>query len=273
MKNIIFISISLLFSLSGFAQEYCSRNQSDILAALNNPSQRIAFKNAGGLFDGGVCWWHARLQRSAVYLAKFEPSRPKPSAALVNSILMGLRSMEKTVVIPGYSDFYTFTKENQAATQKMLDGWQTYDGVFNQEWRRGISGRTSLPADELEKQMQAVFTAYKDSPVPVWVMAQMKGITSHSFLIVDMVQQGSGFDLKVIDSNAPGKTRQIAYKYGQTSLVLVGTTTPFILYVGFQNDFRLISAAIKASCRTKTPFLDDFSHIQDGVIELPHRKD
>lgn len=268
MKNYLISLCLFLLSFSTSAQEVCSRSQKDILDFLNTPQQRIAFKNAGGLFNGGVCWWHSRLQRSAAYLAKFAPTKPKPSTAQVDEILLSLRSMNKIVTIPGYPDFYSFTKEHQGPTQKMLNNWQQYDGVFNMEWRRGISGRTSMPAGELQKQMTSVFDFFKSSPLPVWVMAQMKGITSHSFLVIDMIQQNDGFDLEIIDSNAPSKNRKILYRYGQTSLTIDGTKTPFITYVGFQNDFRLIEAAIKSNCRGGTPFLDDFAGVKDGTIEL-----
>ena len=267
----IFLTLALIiFSIPAFAQDFCSRNQRDISAILTNPAARIAFKNDGGLFNGGVCWWHSRLQRSATYLARFDARKPKPNAEGVKAILQALRNMSQVVVIPGYADFYAFTKENQQATQKMLNDWQKYDGFFNAEWRRGISGKPSLPAPELEKQMLKVFEYFKNSPVPVWIMAQLKGITSHSFLIVDMVQQGNGFDLSIIDSNIPNKTRTIQYRYGSTALRVVGSTYDFVPYVGFQNDFRLISDAIKGTCRNlRAKGMGEFTHVQDGEIELP----
>jgi hypothetical protein len=262
--------MSFLIPTISFATEYCSRTQSDIRQLLEEPTARISFKNAGGFFNGGVCWWHSRLQRSAIYLARFAPEKPKATAKQARGILLALRNMTQTVTIPGYSDFASFTRDHQATAQKILDDWQAYDGVFNAEWRRGISGNYSLPADQLEKRMKIVFDLVKSSPVPVWVMAQMKGITSHSFLILEMVETGTGYDLKVIDSNLPGKIRKVEYKFGQTTVTVIGSKYAFVPYVGFQNDFRLITAAIKATCRGVLPsVMDEFRHIEDGAIEYP----
>ncbi len=271
MKNTLLTILVVLSSISfSWATDFCSRTQADILSVLESPMARIAFKNEGGLFNGGVCWWHSRLQRSSVYLSRFAPEKPKPSAEAAKNILLALRKMSQTVTIPGYSDFISFTKDHQGIAQQILNDWQTYDGVFNSEWRRGISGRSTLPAADLEKQMRAVFEFTKTSPVPVWIMAQMKGITSHAFLVVDMVQTGAGYDMKVIDSNVPGKTRRIQYRVGQTTVTVIGSDYAFIPYVGFQNDFRLITSAIKGACRSVlSTVMDEFPEIQDGDIEYP----
>ncbi len=269
MKYLLTLSL-LILPLSSFGGDLCSRTQSDILSSLQNPMNRIAFKNTGGIFDGGVCWWHSRLQRSATYLVRFAPEKAKPSTAQVNAILFSLRNMNKVVTIPGYKDFNSFTNDYQEQTQKMLNRWQRFDGVINHEWQRGISGHSSLPAADLEKQMQSVFEFYKNSPLPIWVMAQIKGISSHAFLIIDMKQVSRGFDFHVIDSNHPGIIGLVQYEYGQTSLREVGQKYSFVPYVGFQNDFRLISAALKTQCHSFT--LDkDFSNIEDGQVELPKK--
>src|SRR5438270_754213 len=58
---------------------YCSRTREDFLSAGFSPSQRLSFGNTGGIAHGGVCWWHSRFQRAAIYLTIFRPDLPKPS--------------------------------------------------------------------------------------------------------------------------------------------------------------------------------------------------
>lgn len=174
--------------------------------------------------------------------------------------------MDSVVVIPGYPDFKSFSKDHQPRIQKMLDAWQRTDGVVNSEWRRGISGRSSLPAVKMEEAMKRVFHFYTYSATPIWIMAQMKGITSHSFLLVNMSENGSGYDLELIDSNRPLTTRKVTYARGETQLRTSTQAAGFVPYVGFQNDFAKISQSLKAHCHG---FTDDlFGDILPGDIEL-----
>src|SRR6476620_3641879 len=102
-----FIYFLILFSVSVHAQDVCTRSQDDIKRLISDVSSRVAFKNQGGFFNGGVCWWHSRLQRSSAYLVKFAPSEVRPSGPELDFILHSLRVMNKVVTIPGYSDFAT----------------------------------------------------------------------------------------------------------------------------------------------------------------------
>jgi hypothetical protein len=265
MKIITFFLLAL--SLNAVAQSpLCGRSRGHLKDLLLQEDSRIAFKNGGGLFNGGVCWWHSRLQRSSAYLTIYQPNAKKPTTAQVDLILRRLRQMDSVVVIPGFSDFNSFSKEHQSRIQRMLEAWQRSDGIINAEWRRGISGRSSLPAAEMEAAMKRVFYFYSNSATPIWIMAQMKGITSHAFLVLHMVENGSGYDLDVIDSNRPLATRRIEYTRGDTQLRTSPQGTPFVPYVGFQNDFVKISQSLKSHCHGIT---EEFSHeILPGDIEL-----
>ena len=150
----------------------------------------------------------------------------------------------------------------------MLDRWQKADGFFNFEWMRGISGRSSLPAGEMRLRMDDVYKHYKNSPTPLWIMAQIKGITSHSLLILQMVQTANGYDLNVIDRNHPLDTIRIEYHEGDMNLRATGESYSFVPYVGFQNDFSKLSAALKTACGGLTESLD-LSGVEEGDVELP----
>ena len=230
-------------------------------------NSRISFKNTGGLFNGGVCWWHSRLQRSSLYLAKYAPEKPQPTKAELTRIITSLRMMDRVVTIPGYKDFESFSRDYKNEIQQMLNDWQKSDGFFNFQWLRGISGHSSLPANEMIKRMDTVYKQFNSSPVPVWIMAQIKGITSHSLLISAMKKTSNGYELDVIDSNHPLKNIRIEFYEGDTSLRASGENYSFVPYVGFQNDFKKISLALKKSCGSN--FLNlNFENIPSGEVEL-----
>lgn len=241
-----FWPLFFLLTSTVLAQDLCTRNQSQIKQHLLQVDSRISFENQGGLINGGVCWWHSRLQRASGYLVKFEPERSPPSGPELDHILYSLRTMKQTISIPGYTDFFSFTKDYQKPIQAMLEEWQRRDGFLNFEWIRGISGKHTLPAGEMRERMDKVYNFYKSSPAPVWIMAQIKGITSHSFLLISMETHQTGYELEVIDSNHPLETIKISYHSGDTSLKNDKYT--FVPYVGFQNDYRLIFKALAQRC-------------------------
>lgn len=268
----IFFLLTLLVSSSLFAQTrtFCERSRSDILSLMKDPSARISFKNSGGLINGGVCWWHNRLQRSSYYLVQFNPSAERPNPKELSDILTKLRSMNSIVTIPGFENFSSFTTAYRPQIQKMLNDWQVIDGVFHAQWIRGISGRPFLPASEMSVRMDAVYQSYRQSPAALWLMAQMEGITSHSFLVFHMEKVNGGYDLDLIDSNHPLEIVKVRYQEGDQTLRTDRFSNPFVPYAGFQEDFRRISKTLSGHCRDKNmAILEDFRDITDGEIELP----
>lgn len=268
MKLVVLFTFLSLMASNSFAQEFCDRSRSTIADLLIQPEHRIDFKNRGGLFGGGVCWWHARLQRSSLYLARYNPSAPKPNAAQVRQIILALKNMNRVVTIPGYENFNTFTQENQKSVQTILEGWQREDGILNFEWMRGISGRYQLPARELEVKMKKLYHFFEQSPLPVWIMAQMKGITSHSYLIRHMVSLPSGFEMEVIDSNKPKEIRIVRYQFGDVDLHAEGSKAKFIPYTGFQEDFTRIARSLANYCKDKTINMMESDLMGSGTIPM-----
>ena len=237
---------------------------------MKEPSARISFRNSGGMINGGVCWWHSRLQRASYYLVKYNPSAAKPTEKQLKEILTKLRNMKTVVTIPGFSNFSSFTKAYQKQIQKMLNDWQVIDGVFHGQWIRGISGKPALPAQEMTARMAALYQSYRQSPAAMWIMAQMEGITSHSFLIVQMEKVNGGYDLDLIDSNHPLEIVRVRYQDGDQMLRTSRNSNSFVPYAGFQEDFRRISQSLVGHCQDKSmEILQDFLDIRDGEIELP----
>lgn len=248
------------------ASEICSRTQEDLRVFLEQKSSRIAFKNTGGFFNQGVCWWHNRLQRSSAYLVTYDPASPRPSTPEAWKILTDLRLMNKVVIIPGYKDFESFSLDYKNEMQAMLNGWQKRDGIYNFEWIRGISGKASLPAGEMLLRIKDVYTHYKNSPTPLWIMAQIKGISSHSLMILKMKEVSNGYDMEVIDSNYPQEMIPITYRHGDINLYGHKKKYTFVPYVGFQNDFIKLNAALQASCGQKS-FGLNLANLRSGEIE------
>lgn len=228
---------------------FCERKNSDIHRELANPAHRLSFRNQGGLINGGVCWWHSRLQRSSLYLARFNPRRPKPNGAQIRGILSALKKMNQVVEIGGYENFFDFTKGEEPSVQALLEAWQKEDGILYFQWIRGLSGQYQLPPRALENKMEELANLVESSPTPVWVMAQMKGITSHSFLIRSIERLPQGFRFELIDSNAPAKLRYSKFQRGDRSLRLEDGGKEFVLYSGFQSDFNKIRSALGHFCR------------------------
>lgn len=265
-KSLLFLSI--IFSTLSYGSEFCVRTQNDIKNLLSESESRIAFKNNGGLFNGGVCWWHSRLQRSSSYLVKYRPDLNPPTPEEVQRILSGLSSMNKVVVIPGYRNFQTFSHDYQAHIQRHLNHWQKLDGFYNFEWIRGISGKSELSSSAMVKHMRELYTFYKNTQAPLWIMAQIKGVTSHSLLVLNMSENETGYELDVIDSNHPLETVRIIYREGDKALHAEGEDYSFVPYAGFQKDLRLISESIKKECKNLvSPLAND---IPDGYVELPY---
>jgi hypothetical protein len=100
----------------------------------------------------------------------------------------------------------------------------------------------------------------------MWVMAQIKGIASHAFLILDMVLLVDGFELKLIDSNHPTETRLIQYIHGQKFLKHPKEKYSFVPYLGFQKDYTSIQSGVTDYCGNVLSF--ESKDIPLGEIEL-----
>lgn len=256
------ILLSLFFFLGSYAlaqtPRFCERKNVDIHQELANPHHRIAFINKGGLINGGVCWWHSRLQRSSLYLARFNPQRAKPNGAQIRGILSALKRMNQVVEIGGYANFHEFTQGEEPSVQALLEAWQKEDGILYFQWIRGLSGQYQLPPRELQARMDKLVDLVQSSPTPVWVMAQMKGITSHSFLIRSIEVLSNGYNFEFIDSNAPSVFRYSHYRKGDRSLKLLNGSNAFVLYSGFQSDFSKIRNSLSKFCHwNQNSFLEE----------------
>lgn len=88
------------------AAEYCvdRRDENFMQDLAKNSQNHLAFRNSGGLLNGGVCWWHSRFTRNALYLAIYRPDLPRPNGDQMASIIRDIRNGRTVVTIssPGH---------------------------------------------------------------------------------------------------------------------------------------------------------------------------
>jgi hypothetical protein len=108
------------------AESFCAdRKNIDFVKDLTLSSNNLmSFTNHGGLANGGVCWWHSRFQRNALYLTLYKPDLPKPNDEETRDIVAAIRAGDAVVEIPGYKNFAEFSKDKEAAIQRELEKWQ-----------------------------------------------------------------------------------------------------------------------------------------------------
>jgi hypothetical protein len=251
------ISFLILFACSAQAGNFCGTR--DIGKISEDPAMRMGFKNAGGLANGGVCWWHSRFQRAAWYLAEFDPGAPAPSVAAAKDLIRRLVSRSEVVVIPGYGDLVSFTKDFKPEIQSALNAWQLRDAFLNQAYLRGLHGQARFrEASAMKARLDKVFaefTAAATTGDVLWVMLQMPGIYSHASLIHTMESSpDGGYRIAMVDSNFPGKFVEYVYRPGDLDLfpanVKVGKGYASVPYSGFSRDLRRIHGALARYCST-----------------------
>lgn len=238
------------FSATASKESYCKSmaQPSTVRQLASDWRNRISFANRGGLFNGGVCWWHSRLQRSALHLINFQPTLAKPSTPMAKKIINWLAASKKVVEIPGYSNLHSFSQDWSKEIQDKLDDWQRYDGFVLQQWIRGISGSHEVSSGELKSKMDELYNEVEIKNNIVWVMLQLKGISAHAWLITAIIPTTDGYSIFAIDSNYPLTTRKVTFRQGDRSLNdYYGEMVP---YLGRQNDFRRFKQATDEYCNS-----------------------
>lgn len=185
-------------------QSFCERTAEEIKSMPYSHLNRLSFENDGGLFNGGVCWWHNRFERSSNYLAYFAPQYSKPSSKQAKKIIRELMLRKRVVTIPGYENLYEFSKDQQKLIQRQLNLWQVRDALLNQAWILGLSGKHKTTAKKLEAIMDKLYGRYQKEQAQIFVKLQIKGITAHSFLILKITPTSNGYQIETTDSNYSG---------------------------------------------------------------------
>jgi hypothetical protein len=269
-----FVALTLLVSsLGALAQaderakllakeNFCNkRAEADsIQEMLVSPMATLSFSNQGGLFGGGVCWWHSRFTRNAAYIVRFRPDLPAPTDAEAKKLIKDIRSAKAIVEVPGYANLYNFSRAHDELILKELEAWQRKDGFVNQQWVAGLSGSSNIKPEALERRMDELFARVQKGEV-VYQKLQMPGVTAHAWLVLGMTQTADGYRLLVLDSNTYAPDTYY-YEKGMTSFDYHGFTH-FVPYTGKTSEEAKLKRIVAKDCGFEAPETDGDEETED----------
>lgn len=173
---------------------------------ITKPEWRLAVSNEGGTLGIGNCWWHSVLQRNAFYRVVMRPDLPRSKDP--RALLRRLGSQDGGIVeIPGYENFYQFTRDNYEETLRVIDDMHV--------WMNGIAEAFRLPpigAPNSKSHARSVVAQVKklidQGALALVSSSDNSGMFYHAFIlskyetITERGQQTTV--LAGIESNSPG---------------------------------------------------------------------
>ena len=255
MKNLFVIIILMVFTTYSYGKnpsvskaEYCQMagNKTYFKDLLYDKSNRMSFTNYGGLLNGGVCWWHSRFQRAAIYLTTYRPLQNKPNPKMAKQIIKQIRKRKNVVAIPGFNNFREFSADFKKEIHKALERWQILDGFVYQSWIIGLSGKTKIKAQKLKIKMNELYHDVVINNNISYQMLQFKGIAAHAWFVIDMEKLVNGYNLTIVDSNST-EVKNYLYKFGDENFTY-RSYTPFVPYLQRKTELKRIFQASKRYC-------------------------
>lgn len=223
MKATLLALLALSCSFQAFAhgpslseESFCADRQDKnfVKELASDPVNLMTFSNHGGIANGGVCWWHSRFQRNALYLTVFKPELDRPSQSEARDIIKQIRHAKNIVVIPGYNNFAEFSEENEALIQRELEKWQKGDGILRFAWVKGLQGDPKVSPEKMKQLMDQIYEDVEVKNNIAYNKLQIPGIDAHAWLVVHMEKVEGGYDLEILDSNFPRETTIYQYREG-----------------------------------------------------------
>ncbi len=240
MKKTLLVLGVCAFSFSAMAKatpsqsidQFCADRSSESFTKelLQSSSNLMAFANRGGMANGGVCWWHSRFQRSATYLTIYKPGNDYPSKAEAEKIIGKIRDGKEIITIGGFRNFSEFSSAYRAEIQRELEKWQKADGIARFNWVMGLKGSNVVEAPKFREMMDELYQYVEIEGNIAYQKLQIKGVTAHAWLVVNMKKTSRGYDLEVLDSNYPSQTMVYRYQDGMTNFnhTYYGAFTPYL---------------------------------------------
>lgn len=254
MKTTLFLilmtlSNSLLAARAAQSRgEFCrNRSDSDYVKNLTRNYQNLMpMRNGGGVAGTGVCWWHSRFQRKALYLTIYKPEERLPTQEEAKIIIQKIRAGDDLVEIPGMSNFNDFSWNFKDLIQDELNRWQKADGVKG-AWIAGLKGNNKVSASKMQDLMEDLYTEVELNNNIAYQKLQVRGVTAHSWLVIKMKNISNGYELHVIDSNYPETVEKYIYERGMTHFMHpeFGAFTPYLENV---DEMRSIRKTIRGIC-------------------------
>lgn len=233
------------------AQKFCQQRENKNFVRnelMTNINSHMAFRNGGGLMNGGVCWWHSRFHRNALYLGLFRPDLARPSEDEIKGIIKAIRKGRSVVEIPGYRNLREFSSDNDYLIQDELEKWQRTDGFINQQWLIGILGTPKRTAAGMKRMMDGVYDRVVNKGDVTYQKLQIKGIDAHAWLVVDMKKTKTGYVLYAVDSNFPGELQKVRYNYGDKFFSYNRWYGEFAPYTGRKVEIKRVKKVIEKFC-------------------------
>lgn len=254
------IALTILAScFQAFAQrpslsetDFCSdRKDPDFVKELvQSSSNLMSFQNQGGLLNSGVCWWHSRFQRNALYLTIYKPDEDRPTDAEAMKLILQIKSGNKVVVIPGFNNFSEFSYAYAQEIQNVLNAWQKVDGIAKFAWVKGLRGSAELPPEKLKKQMDKIYEDVEINKNISYNKLQIPGIEAHAWLVVHMEKVSGGYELEILDSNNPDTTEHYSYREGDTNFKYRGYAFDFVPYLDQTGEMQKLKKSISKFCKS-----------------------
>lgn len=259
MKVIFWTVLTLLSSFQLLAEvpassreSFCSdRQDSNFVKDLTlNANNLMPFVNQGGLANAGVCWWHSRFQRNALYLTSYAPELSKPTEDEARDLVKQIRRAKNVIHIPGFENFAQFALENEALIQKELEKWQKHDGFIRFAWIKGLLGTVKNSPKKMKKLMDKIFEEVESNKNIAYNKLQLPGIEAHAWLVVHMEKVENGYNLEILDSNISDHTEVYKYREGETSLrgIAGDDELEFSPYLDQTREMKKINRVISKEC-------------------------
>lgn len=228
------------------SRDFCARtslSSSWPLDLARLPENQIAFTNPSRVSLGiqGVCWWHSRLERNAIYLADFRPELPRLTPAQVPHLIRKLLRGKSILTIPGFKNLAEFTDFYRLPIQKELLRFRNRSILMDQAWTRKILRPVRLSSEKVAKTIEETQALLKAGDIPYWLL-QMTTTEAHSWLILGIEETQTGARLTVLDSNENGQ-KQVVYETGDRFLDM--NHVPFI---DRKNETRRFRRLIQRAC-------------------------
>lgn len=250
MKSTLLALAALACSFSAMAitpstsmSQFCAdRSQTSFAKDLTESSENLmSFTNRGGIGNGGVCWWHSRFQRNALYLTVYKPEAETPSTKEAKEIIEKIRDGKEIVVIPGYRNFFEFSLNHRGAIQRELEKWQKSDGILKFNWVIGLKGSSSVAPDKMKDMMDELYEYVEGEGNIAYQKLQIKGIVAHAWLVISMKKVDNGYDLEILDSNYANQTQVYKYRNGMTNFnhYFYGNFVPYLERKGEMDKIQL----------------------------------
>lgn len=212
----------------------------------------MAFPNQGGLFNGGVCWWHSLFQRSAIYLTVYRPELPKPNRDQAKKLIHSIAAGRRVVEIPGYHNFREFTQAWPKEVQAKLEAWQMQDGALKWAWVQGLQGSPTADPAVIAKTLNFVISRAETAGALEYTMWQFPGITAHASINIEGETKNGAYAVSHIDSNFPQQVKRYTWAPPARSISTPNYSESFVPYSYRRSDLPQFKAADDQYCASRS---------------------